>query len=88
MPLAHHDGGPADGVTVSIGRVTQTRLYAPEDERGKRRAPGDVNPPWVMLARYVHVPPRDGKHVRYRYTGTEQTHGPVPGGTEDAPDWS
>jgi hypothetical protein len=87
VPLAHHDGGPADGVTVQVDKVTQTRYYAPTEERTVEKPRGAVNPPWVKLARYVHVPPREGKHVRYRYTGEEQTHGPVPG-TDDAPEWS
>lgn len=79
MALAIHEGGPADGETLRVETAPQTRYYAPADQR----AAAD----WVLLARYVFVPPRDGAKCTYRYSGQEQVQGPVPG-TADQPDWS
>lgn len=79
MALAIHEGGPQDGLKVKTTSAPHTRYYAPAEER-KRRG-------WLTLSRYVFVPPRDGAKCRYRFTGTEQVQGPVPG-DETAPDWS
>lgn len=79
MPTAEHSGGPAHGRNVQIDAVTQTRFWAPAEDRRSRG--------WVDLARYVFVPPRVGKHCAYRWTGLHQVVGPVPGG-KDAPEWS
>ncbi len=79
MATATHEGGPADGVRLSIEQQTHVRYYAPAAERASRG--------WLSLARYVFVPPRDGARCRYRYTGIHQARGPVPG-DEKAPDWS
>lgn len=83
MAVAVHEGGPADGAQVTIeGRPQpQVRYWAPEPAR---KADG-----WVDLARYVFVPPRDGKWCRYTYTGVQQVRGPVPStDAEKAPGWS
>lgn len=79
MAIAVHYGGPADGATVQTEGAPQTRHYAPAIDREAKD--------WVTLARYVFVPPRDGKRARYQYTGQHQVQGPVPGDPA-APDWS
>lgn len=80
MPFAVHSGGPADGRRVQVDTLGQTRFWAPQRERA---AAG-----WVDLYRYVFVPPRIKATCNYRYTGIHQERGPVPGSTEDEPDWS
>ncbi len=79
MALAIHHGGPADGAEVPHVEQTQTRWWAGHAERATRG--------WVLLNRYVFVPPRDGATCRYQWTGTEQRQGPVPGSAEQ-PEWS
>lgn len=79
MALAYHDGGPVDGQTLRIDATPQVRYYLPAEQRALRE--------WLPLARYVFVPPRNGKHVKYRYTGEHQVLGPAPG-MEGAPEWS
>jgi hypothetical protein len=79
MAVAYHDGGPVHGLTLRIEATPQVRFYLPAAERVVRG--------WLPLARYVFVPPRDGKHVRYRYTGVHQVMGPLPG-AQSAPEWS
>lgn len=79
MALAVHFGGPADGFTVKAEGAPQTRYYARAIDREVKT--------WVTLARYVFVPPRQGKECRYQYTGEHQEMGPVPGIPAE-PDWS
>lgn len=79
MALAIHEGGPADGLTLHAETAPQTRYYAP----ARKRAVAD----WVLLARYVFVPPRNGARCTYRFSGEEQVQGPIPG-TAAQPDWS
>jgi hypothetical protein len=79
LAVATHHAGPMDGHEVKIETTPQTRYWLPAAKRAEKG--------WLMLARYVYVPPRDGKHVTYRYSGTEQTQGPLPG-TKTEPDWS
>lgn len=79
MALAIHVGGPADGAEIPGIEQTAVRYYLPTAER--------MRPGWLSLARYVWVPPREGKRCRYQYTGTEQVQGPSVG-SKEAPDWS
>jgi hypothetical protein len=80
MPLAIHEGGPADGQKVSIDQVMQHRHYAPAAARSRAD--------WVVMGRYVFLPPRDKAKCRYRYTGSHQQQGPVPPLDAEHPDWS
>lgn len=78
--IAVHQGGPADGteLTITGQPLPQTRLYATAAERRQAK---------VTLARYVlHVLP-DLDTAVYRYTGTWERVGPVPGAKE-SPAWS
>lgn len=77
---AVHEGGPADGVRLQIETppLPEFRLYAPARARKARK---------VRLARYVlHDQPQRGV-MRYRYTGTDEKQGPVPG-MPNSPAWS
>lgn len=83
MATAVHSGGPADGARVRIDGTPQpqVRYWAPEQARAFTG--------WVELARYVFVPPRDGRWCRYMYTGVQQVWGPVPSEpAAGAPGWS
>jgi hypothetical protein len=77
---ATHHGGPADGaeLTITGQPLPQYRHWAPAAQRRQSN---------VTLARYVlHVLPTLDT-VIYRYTGTYERPGPVPGDKEN-PAWS
>ena len=79
MATAYHEGGPADGQRVKGVEQTPFRFWADVSDRASRT--------WVTLHRYVFAPPRDGAKCCYRYTGTHQVLGPVPG-PESFPEWT
>jgi hypothetical protein len=77
---AIHQGGPVDGaeLTITGQPLPQFRHWAPAGDRRQAN---------VKLARYVlHVLP-DLDTAVYRYTGTYERTGPVPGDSE-SPAWS
>lgn len=77
---AVHVGGPADGtrLPVEVPPLPQARWYAGAAARRRRK---------VALARYVLHDAPDAATLRYRYTGTDERNGPVPGNAE-SPAWS
>jgi len=77
---AVHHGGPADGTetTIPVTPLQQHRFYAPAPDRRHRT---------VILARYVMHVFTDSDTVVYRYTGTDERRGPLPG-AKGNPAWS
>jgi hypothetical protein len=75
-----HEGGPADGVTVTVhaSQLPQARFYAPAQAR-RRRA--------VQLARYVRYRASEIDVIVFQYSGLDDRPGPVPGKRE-SPAWS
>jgi hypothetical protein len=75
-----HEGGPADGVTLTLraSRLPEARFYATRAARRSRR---------VSLARYVRYRAVDLDVIVYQHSGTDERRGPVPGKAE-SPAWS
>ena len=75
-----HQGGPADGVTITLqaSKLPQARFYAPSSARRRRV---------VTLARYVQHRAVELDVILYLYSGTNERQGPVPG-MRESPAWS
>jgi len=72
FPTVIHAGGPADGLRCVLEHPIPpaVRFYATRADRAGPR---------VILARYVMYQPVEISVYEYRYTGTEERRGPLPG---------
>ena len=75
-----HQGGPADGTTLTVmaSRPPQARFYAPAQARRRRT---------VRLARYTLHRALDIDVILYLHSGTSEVRGPV-AGHKESPAWS